>query len=178
MLLEIDKVKSVFLCILIMLFSYQSYSQTTRKALEAKELQKFLPSSIKGFSMDGKPESSSMSINGVTISSAEVNFASGEQYIKITLVDYGESANLFLMATQAWTMNISIENDEQKSSTFSLKGGKVNGWEVFYKEDNRAEVFLGINGRFYLSIVAENQTGIELAKSIAEGMNLDGLLSQ
>lgn len=138
------------------------------------DLQAYLPASIEGY-VAGDPGGSSMSTNGMSFSSADIEF-SGEdgKTIRITLLDYSEAIAMYQAATAMWTSGMSFEDDVSKVQTFQLQENVV-GWEEFRKKEKEAQIALGIGSRFFLTIEANKQNDTDFVKEIATNMELEEL---
>ncbi|MCH8318582.1 MAG: hypothetical protein IIA88_08810 [Bacteroidetes bacterium] len=145
-------------------------------AMHYKDLQKYLPENVSGYSAEGDPAGTSMNMSGMSYSMCEQTFVNdaGDQ-VKIALMDYNGAYQLYQGVLAVYSMSISIETDEEKMQSIQLSNEDIKGWEVLKKKDKKASVFFGISGRFYLSIEADNQEDTELIKSIAEDMDLKEL---
>lgn len=143
-------------------------------AINYKELQKYLPSSIEGYKA-GSPGGGTLNMTGLSYSSAEIEFTkdNGEN-VRITLLDYNAAYNLYSMATSAWAMGMSIETDEEKANGMKLSDD-ITGWETLDKKGKKASVVLGIGYRFLLTVEASSQNNTDFVKSVASSMKLDDL---
>ncbi|MFN6943771.1 MAG: hypothetical protein ACK4ND_02415 [Cytophagaceae bacterium] len=144
-------------------------------AMNYKELQKFLPSEIKGYTGEGEIEGNSVNMEGMSYSSVEHNYKKGDSYLNISLVDYNSAHDLYSGLTAMWATGMSIEDNNQIANGTSLKNGTLKGWEVYHKEEKRAELMLGVVGRFFLSISLDQQDNTDLIKEIAESLDLSEL---
>lgn len=147
------------------------------EVMDFKELQEYLPTSIPGYS-PGEPGGSSMSTDGLTFSSADIEFLGPEnQFLRITLLDYSGAAKMFEAATAMWTSGLSFEDDQSKVSTFEIND-QIKGWEEFRKASREAQIALGIGNRFFLTIEGNEQSGTTVVKEIANSMKLMELLNR
>jgi hypothetical protein len=144
-------------------------------AIHYKELQKFLPAEIKGFTRAGEMEGGSINMEDVSYSTASQRYRKGDADLTITLMDYNNAIDMYEGLTGAWATGMSFEDDNQKTSGVSLLNNKAKGVEVFGKKDRRCELMAGISSRFYLQIVVRNTDNPGLCKEIAEGLNLSAL---
>ncbi|EMR02176.1 hypothetical protein ADICEAN_02690 [Cesiribacter andamanensis AMV16] len=144
-------------------------------AMHYKELQKFLPNEIRGFSREGEIEGSSMNMEDGSYSMASQRYRKGEEDLTITLIDYNNAIDMYEGLSGAWASGMSYEDDNQKANGVSLLNNKAKGMEVFAKKDNRCELMAGIAARFYLQIKVNNTTNASLCREIAEGLNLSAL---
>lgn len=145
----------------------------TGEAIDHSVLQTFLPESISGYSRN-EPTSSSVSMQGFNVSSAEVEFTSDNGTVKVIITDYLAAASMYQMASMMWTMGISIDSPEEKT-----KGYKFNdtmpGWLSFKKKRGNAVATSGVNGRIIVVVEATEQTDYENVKEILENMDLEKL---
>ena len=144
-------------------------------AIHYKELQKFLPAEIKGFTREGEMEGGSMNMEDVSYSSASQRYRKGDANLTIMLVDYNNAIDMYEGLSNAWATGMSYEDDNQKANGVSLVNNKVKGMEVFVKKDRRCELMAGMAGRFYLQIIVRNTDNPSLCKEIAEDLDLKAL---
>ena len=145
-------------------------------AMHYKDLQKYLPVNISGYSTEGGPNGTSMDMSGMSYSICEQKFVNdaGDQ-VKIALMDYNGAYQLYQGVLAVYSMSISVETDEEKMQSIELSNEDIKGWEVLKKKEKKASVFFGVSERFYLAIEADNQEDTELVRSIAEDMDLEEL---
>ena len=147
------------------------------KAIHYEELLKYLPESIEGYQINGEPKGASMDMQGMSYSSAEVEFKNEDgNSIHITLLDYNAAYNMYTMATTMWASGFKIDSSEEFAQSISF-GENINGWESYKKKSNRANIALGIGDRFLLTIDGDNQEDTEALKEIVKSMNIDNLAS-
>ncbi|MDF1673395.1 MAG: hypothetical protein P1U41_07800 [Vicingaceae bacterium] len=145
------------------------------KAIHYEELLKYLPESIEGYQINGEPKGASMDMQGMSYSSAEIEFKNKDgNRIDITLLDYNAAYNMYTMATTMWASGFKIDTSEEFAQSISF-GDNINGWESFKKKSYRANIALGIGDRFLLTIDGDNQEGTEALKEIIKSMDIDGL---
>ena len=72
---------------------------------------------------------------------------------------------------------MSFEDDESIAKSVKWDD-KIVGWEEFRKKDKEANLALGLGNRFFLSIEADNQTGMDFVIDIAKSMALNDLSSK
>ena len=145
------------------------------KAIHYEELLKYLPKSIDGYQVNGEPKGASMDMQGMSYSSAEIEFKNenGDR-IDIVLLDYNAAYNMYTMATTMWASGFKIDTSEEFAQSISF-GDNINGWETYKKKSNDANIALGIGDRFLLTIDGNNQEGTETLKEIAKSMDIDAL---
>jgi hypothetical protein len=144
-------------------------------AIHYKELQKFLPAEIKGFTREGDMEGGSINMEDMSYSTASQRYRKGDADLTITLMDYNNAVDMYEGLSNAWATGMSYEDDNQKTNGVSLVNNKVKGVEVFHKRDQRCELMAGISSRFYLQIAVRNADSPSLCKEIAEGLDLRAL---
>lgn len=140
-------------------------------AMNYKDLQKYLPKSVKGYELDGEMSGQTTNMQGMSVSVAKAKYKKGDDFLNIELTDYNAAYTLMAGLTMAWSM--SIEDDEQVAKGCTIKGHK--GFETYKKKDKDANVVLGISDRFFVSANANNQTSTEVVKSALESIDIDGL---
>ena len=147
-------------------------------AMNYKELQKYLPD-INGYTKSGNPGGESMTMPGMgSFSQADQSYESGDKSIEITLLDYNQSMLGFTAASAMFSMNIQVENDQEKSGSFETGINGVRGYETISKTDQRAEVMYAIADRYMLTLKLNGSNDADVLKKIAKGMKLDELASK
>jgi hypothetical protein len=140
----------------------------TNKALFHKELQKYLPTAVKGFLPDSEPNGNTISMGHYLFSTVEQNFVRNEEYLKITIFDYSESSSLYEQSSLIWELG-EVEQDEfGYARPAKFTNTSVAGWESFDKETQIAEIYIGINNRFVIVISAEGQKDTNFIKGISQ----------
>ncbi len=150
-------------------------------AMHYTELQKFLPASINGYKAED-PQGTSMNSAGFSYSDASRRYTmknpdGSESYITIELLDYNQAEGLYTGLTAIWATGLSMENDQKIEKTYKPGIDNVVGFESFDKKNKNAELDLGIAWRFFLKIQADNQSGTDFIKNLANSMNLRQLAS-
>jgi hypothetical protein len=140
-------------------------------AMNYKDLQKYLPKSVKGYELDGEMSGQTTNMQGMSVSVAKAKYKKGDDFLNIELTDYNAAYTLMAGLTMAWGM--SMENDDEIAKGCTIKGHK--GFETFKKKDKDANVVLGISDRFYVSANANNQSSTDLIKSALESIDIDAL---
>ena len=153
-----------------------AYAQDEKTALDYKELQKYLPDEIDGYTA-GEPDGGSMTMNGVSFSTAAIEFTNDDGgTVDIAIMDYTTAASAYQMSTAMWASGFSIENDEISAHSIDW-GDEIAGWEQIDKEDNVATIMLGINSRFLITVSVSDQNDTDLAKEIMKIIDIDSLNS-
>ena len=147
------------------------------KAIHYEELLKYLPESIDGYHVNGEPKGASMDMQGMSYSSAEIEFKDEDgNRIDIALLDYNAAYSMYSMATAMWASGFKVDTSEEFAQSISF-GDNINGWESYKKKSNHASVALGIGDRFLLTIEGNNQKDTDQLKDIAKSMDLESLAS-
>lgn len=148
-------------------------------ALNYKKLQEYLPSSISGYEAE-EPSGESVNAGGFSYSYAERKYKKAgtngdDNYVTIKLVDYNQFYEGYNALTAVWAQGITVENDQTIEKTFSTNISDVAGYERFGKKDKNAQVTYGVGFRFFLEVQANNQSGTDFVKKVAESMKLSEL---
>ncbi|HWY97942.1 MAG TPA: hypothetical protein VNY36_02545 [Bacteroidia bacterium] len=143
-------------------------------AMAYADLQKFLPSSVDGYTA-GKPEGGSVNMGKISYSATNITFKKDNgDFVKVTLADYNQAYNIYTSATAMWTMGVSMDNDEKKVNSVKLDN-TVGGFEEYNKKNKQAVITCGIGSRFLLGVEANNQADIQMVESVAKSMDLSKL---
>ena len=164
--------KTSLLLLFVYLLSLRGTGQD--EVMAFKQLQNYLPVHIDGYTA-GEPGGQSISIEGLTFSSADIEFTNTDgDFIKISLLDYAGASTLYQTAAATWQAGVTYESDDItfKQVTWNEH---ISGWEQYHKTERKSIIALGIANRFFLTIEASNQDNLDLVISIAENMDLDKL---
>jgi hypothetical protein len=143
------------------------------KALNYKELQKFLPSEIMGYTASEDIDGSSFEMNGMSYSTAQQTYEKGDSYLNIMIMDYQGAAAMYSAAAMTWSSGMSFEDDDQKANSVSIDG--YSGWLVYEKQDHVSELLVGVKDRYLIQVeVSEVNDGI-LAQDIIKKLKLSDL---
>lgn len=160
--------------ILVILFVPILQLTAQNEVMNYKDLQSYLPTSIKGYEAS-EPGGSTMNMQGMSFSSADIEFtnANGDN-VRITLLDYSGAISMYQAATAMWAGGMSFEDDESVAKSVKWDEN-IMGWEEYRKKDREANLSLGIGERFFVTIQADNQDNLDFVKSIAKSMSLSEL---
>ena len=111
-------------------------------------------------------------MNGMSYSSASVQYNKGDSDLSITIFDYQGAANMYSSASLAWVSGAKYEDDQQKAYGIEIDGFK--GWFVLDKEDNSCETIVGYKDRYIITVNVTN-VDEEFAKSLFKELNLKDL---
>lgn len=142
-------------------------------AMPYAELQKFLPK-IDGYTIEGDPNGATVNMGAVSYSSSEAKYKKGENWVKVSIIDYNQAYAMYSAATAMWAMGMSVDTPDEKAGGIKF-GDDVGGWEVFQKKNKKAAVTLGVGSRFWVNIEADNQENTEFVKSVAKSIDLSKL---
>jgi hypothetical protein len=163
------------LLVIILMISSGLFGQS--ETMNYKDLQNYLPKSIPGYEA-GEPDGQTMNMQGMSFSSAEIEFTDDEgHFVRITLMDYVGAASMYQAATALWATGMSYEDDEKIARSVKLSDNIV-GWEEFEKKEKNASLALGIGERFFLSIQADDQDNTDFVKSVANKMDIETLANK
>jgi hypothetical protein len=124
------------------------------QVLPPQKINKLVPTKIKGYSSKGEPKSSQVKIGTITYSMCERTFASGHKNVRILMFDYEDAPIMFTQAMKKWG---EVKLQESDSIVFRpFASPQVDGWESYTRESKHAQLILGINGRFFLTLSGEN----------------------
>jgi hypothetical protein len=147
-------------------------------AMNYKDLQKYLPESISGYTAE-EPSGESMQMGMFSFSNASRKYVKdtpdGQEYVYIEIVDYNQTQEMFMGITAAWSSGFKMENDKKMEQTFKTDYDNVSGFESFDKVNNRAEVTYAIAWRFIISANASNQKSTDFLKSVVNNIKIKEL---
>jgi hypothetical protein len=168
-------VKGKWIVGLIMVFAYVSNAQ--RVPLSPGVLKNFIETGITGFTA-GEPTGSLLKLDGLTYSSAVIEYKNPSgNYVRITLLDCTDAINMYNTAIALWETGTLLKYSESEVNLFDFGPG-VRGWEEYRRDERIAVVALDIVDRFIMTIEADNQSGTDRVRNIAQNLELEQLVSQ
>lgn len=147
-------------------------------AMPYTELQKFLPTSIDGYKMEGEPAGNQQSMGAFSMSMAEQNWVSttgdtnNPARIHVILSDYGGTGAGYGVAGLAFTIQSQSEDNTQKMRTYKTDYPYTFAAETFRKDTKEATVTMGTRYRYIINVRAENQTDDQTQKATAIAMDI------
>ncbi|ELR72975.1 hypothetical protein C900_00477 [Fulvivirga imtechensis AK7] len=148
-------------------------AQSQNKALHYKELQKHLPTEIMGYASEGDPMGNMFDMNDMSYSSAVREYAKGDSYLTVAIIDYIGASNMYQASTMAWAGNMSYEDDEQKASSITVDG--MPGWFSYNKIDKEAQLILGYKDRYLITVSLTDTDDEDIVKTIVQKLGLSKL---
>ena len=146
-------------------------------ALHFSELGKYLPESLPGLKSE-EPNGQTTSLTGFSMSTMEREYvaedASGRR-VRITLMDYNESYEMFAGVAYWATLGLSTETSDGFQRSFKSDIADVAGFEEYSKNSKTAKLNYAIGYRFLLTIEEDEATGIDFIKDVAKKIDLKKL---
>lgn len=153
-------------------------------AMPYAELQKFLPTSIDGYQLDGDPSGSQQSMAGFSMSNTEQHWVStsgdseNPSRLKVTLTDWGGTSGAYGLAGLAFMLNLQAEDDTHRMSTHKMDLPYTYAVEEYQKQSKETKLTVGTRYRYLINIETENggEDRTALLKDVATGIvkNLEG----
>ena len=147
-------------------------------AMNYKELQKFLPKEVPGFTAE-KPTGESLNMPGMSYSQAEQHFVKEENgkrtVVRVTIVDYNSAASMFSTAAAVFANNISFEDDNGYSRSIDVGVKDCYGHEEYSNKRRHASIMIAAGYRFIVSIEADNQDNADYLKDFVKYIDLEKL---
>lgn len=145
-------------------------------AMPYADLQKFLPSSINGYTAKEAPAGSSQSVTGFSMSQAEQTWVGTvgpdgtTPEIQITVVDFGGTQQGYAMMAAPLMMGFSQEDAHRRVGSTKVDVPYTGGWEEFDKDSKNAKITAITRYRFVITVEARNKGEDQSAmvKSLAE----------
>lgn len=147
--------------------SFYAYGQKKVKAVNWRNLSKFLPN-IKGWKADGKAEGQTMTFGNITTSQAERNYTSGKKSLHIVIVDSAFAP--MVLAGYKSMAAFEMDTSEEFIKKITIKG--FPAVEHYNYDDKEAELYIAISDRFLLTLQGENFKSTAGLKKIANGLPL------
>ncbi len=143
-------------------------------AMHFTKLKEYLPASVSGYTME-EPNGQTTNMMGFSLSEVNAKFKKDPDHVDIKIIDYNEGYD-FLNAAAYWMLaDLSVENSDGFEKTWNTGIEYVWGFEKYSKNSKQASLTMVIGWRFMIEITANNQSGTDLVKSIANSMKLKEL---
>lgn len=128
-------------------------------AMPYKDLQAFLPTAVSGFKAEGEPSGSQQSMQGYSMSTAAQNWVSEAAdggRVMVTVNDWGGTEGAYGLASLAFAMGFSSEDDNQKTESIKPDVPHTSGLYVYQKKTHDVTVTMGTRYRYIITV---NLTG-------------------
>jgi hypothetical protein len=129
-----------------------SQSRAQSAVLTIEQLGELAPKKIEGY-RPIEPKGRILKIGTLSYSMIEQIFVHGKKQISILLFDYNNASVMYRQATQKWKNAEGVENDLILDNAYELE--KQPGWMHYDKANNKSQITLGIQNRFYLVLTGE-----------------------
>jgi hypothetical protein len=136
------------------------------------DLQKLLPASISGYTKDGDPKGESISMVGMSYSTASQVYKNGDAEITVNIMDYNASYAAFGAATAMFATGFSVDNDQEHLGAVDLGISGVKAWEDVKKKEKRSTIMAGVNDRFLVSVEGKN-VDVDVVKDAVKAVGLE-----
>jgi hypothetical protein len=144
-----------FLIWLILISSFEIFSQPKTQTLSPDEVINLLPAKINGFRLNAEPQGKLIKLGTLQYCMAEKKFsASANRSVKILLFDYKQAPIMYSQATKKWMNYGVIESDSIIQRPVILT--ECVGWESNNAARKNSQILVGIYNRFYLTIEGTN----------------------
>ena len=142
-------------------------------AMHYKDLQKYLPESINGYTAEkAKGESTQMGMFSLSQASRRyvMDTPEGQKFVKIEIMDYNQSQEMFMGFTAMFAGGMKIENDQKIEQTFDPGFKHVTAYETYNKIRKDAELTYAVGWRFIISAKANKQEGTDFLKDVLKSI--------
>ena len=96
----------------------------------------------------------------------------GQKFVKIDIMDYNQSQDMFMGLTTMFSSGIKIENDQKIEQTFESGIKYVAAYESYNKIRKDAEVTFAVAWRFIITANANKQEGTDFLKDVLKNMKI------
>jgi hypothetical protein len=175
-------VKKCFLLVVLFSLFIPAFAQV--KVVGFKKLQQFLPVEVAGYDRQ-KPTGSTQSVMNMTMSEAEVRFLSKPHQsendttptieIKIAIHDASQMPYMIIPLTMI-QQNYEAETETGFEKSYMVKGQYAGKLSAQTSDSKSCKLDFGVMNRFLINLEAEGTDNAALLVSIAEKMDLDGLV--
>jgi hypothetical protein len=143
-----------------------------------KELEAYLPE-IPGYTKDGGTDGRMVNTPGLGAwSNTSQSYKNATDDISVEIMDYNGAYNGFAAATSVYKMNISSENDEEKTGSLNLGIPNTAAFEHIDKKNKDAELTVIVGDRFVVHMRGSNLGSSAPLIAIAKSMKLADLAAK
>jgi hypothetical protein len=146
--------------------------------LPFQELQKMLPKEVKGMKAEKEAEGQSINMNGMSYAMASQKYTEGDKTVKITIMDYNATGDMFTASYSVWGNPIKMETNTQKTQSFKKEDGKIVGIEDYNKSNKTGNLSAAVGYRFIVTIETTNSESIETAQKTLEILPLKEMIGK
>jgi hypothetical protein len=155
-----------FLGLLLMLSGLAGPTQA--QVVNFKELLPFVDIKIPGWTMEGKPNGTTLKQGKVVVSEARVSFRSGDQTLEVVIMDFLGKPLPFLQGQP-----LEMGSSEETVRTIEVQGFKA--LETYRSHDKQGELSISVADRFWVRLDGEGINNLEVLKAAAQQMDLKKL---
>ncbi|MFM8914153.1 MAG: hypothetical protein ACKOE6_14755 [Flammeovirgaceae bacterium] len=136
--------------------------------LNIEQLGQLTPQKLEGY-RTSEPKGRMLKIGTLSYSMIERTFVHGKKQINIMLFDYHNASVMYRQATQKWKGAEGLDSDARLECAYDLQGQP--GWMSFDKINNKSQLALGVQNRFYLVLIGEGMP-LDVLEAIAKSFEL------
>jgi hypothetical protein len=137
-------------------------------------LKHYISTEVVGYTEVGS-SGKDVNLDGTSYSNSAIQYENPSgNYIRIAMLDYSYAKNLYNAALALWETGRYLKSIETVVDSFYISPSNL-GWEEYRRNEEIAIVALGVAGRFFITIEADNQKGTGLVKDIALSLKLNQL---
>lgn len=133
-----------------------------------KELLPLVDITIPGWTMEGKPNGTTLKQGKVVVSEARVSFRSGDRTLEIVIMDFLGKPLPFLLGQQ-----LEMESSEETVCATEVQGFKALA--TYRSKDKQGELNIGVADRFWVKLDGEGIDNLEVLTTAAQQMDLKKL---
>ncbi|MFM9837869.1 MAG: hypothetical protein ACKVOQ_06365 [Cyclobacteriaceae bacterium] len=157
--------KQLLLIAFVTIMVYPLWAQPS--ILNLEQLSELAPEKIEGYRM-ADPKGRILKIGTLSYSMIERIFVHGKKQIRVMLFDYNNASVMYRQATQKWKNAEDVETDFVLDSAYELE--KQSGWLHYDKVNNKSQITLGIQSRFYL-VLSGDGVPLDVLDGIAKNFD-------
>lgn len=146
-------------------------------ALHFSELQKYLPESLPGLNAQ-EPNGQSTNITGFSMSTVEREYTADDESgrrVRISLVDYNESYEMFTGVAYWASLNLSTETSDGFSRTIQTSNKGISGFEEYSKSSQSAKIYYALGYRFLLMVEENGAKDFDFVKDVIKKIDMEKL---
>ena len=162
----VHRFKRFLLMALACLVASLAWAQPT--VLNIEQLGQLTPQKLEGY-RSSEPKGRMLKIGTLSYSMIERTFVHGKKQINIMLFDYHNASVMYRQATQKWKGAEGLDSDARLECAYDLQGQP--GWMSFDKINNKSQLALGVQNRFYLVLIGEGMP-LDVLEAIAKSFEL------
>jgi hypothetical protein len=156
------------ICLALSVLLFGLTTSVLAAAVNFRELVPLVDIKIPGWTMEGKPDGTTVKQGNMSISQAKAEFKNGDQTLEIMVIDLVGRSLPFLIGQQ-----MEMESSEETMRTIEVEG--FTALEHYNTKDKQGDLNISVANRFWVKIEAKGIDHLKVLQDVAKQLDLKKL---